>query len=205
MNTPRPEHEQAKDARDGQADALLEAQLDALLAEEAELSRQTPAQLEAKVLALTDPRMQSLLDEALAPPEAPASLAERIVAATSPGAVARPRVEPSPRAVLARIGPAGGRYAAAAAIVLAAGVGMWWLGQRTEPVGEVARTPTPSAQPLEELFVAAQADPLFDDATDRVQTQIQAVAERIDGYAIDRESIWSDMDEYEQFLSDLET
>jgi len=207
MNRPNPEHtdpghDDAPGAQDG---AQLDAQLDALLAEDAERSRRAPAELEAKVLALTDARVLSLLDEALAPGEAPASLTDRIVAATSPVASTARRAEPAPRGVLARIGPTGWRYAAAAAVVLAAGLGMWWLGQTAEPNNPLARVAEPGGQTPDDFFASDEAQPLFDDATQDVQTKIQAVAERIDGYAIDRDSIWSDMDEYEQFVSELET
>ena len=46
---------------------------------------------------------------------------------------------------------------------------------------------------------------MFEESTIEVQAQLQSVSDRIDSYAIDSETIWSDMDDYEQFLSELET
>ena len=149
--TYEPEHPQLPtDATHAERDPQLDAELDALLADEAIASRQTPEQLEAKVLALTDPRLLSLLDEALAPEQVPAQLADRIVAATMPGALAS--VGTPHRAVLARIEPSTWRYAAAAAIVLAAGAGLWWLGQQTQTHDRIAEEDAFDSSTLSDLF-----------------------------------------------------
>lgn len=203
MNTPNPA--QPDPSITPEINDELDAELLALLAEDAQQTRISPQALEAKILALTDPQMLSLLDEALAPEQAPDQLSERIIAATMPNALASKNDVPE-RAVLARIEPTTWRYAAAAAVVLAAGVGMWWLGQSGNTTDKLAENPDEQT-PLGQLFAQAEAEnePLFDDATEAVQAKIQTVSERIDNYAIDRDAIWSDMDGYEQFLADLES
>lgn len=120
---------------------------DALLAQAAqpEHSPEALEQLQARVLGLTDPRLMSLLDEALAPEAdqdaaAGDALADRIIAATTPDAALMPRAQTAgsadnPPAVIGRIGI--GSYAAAIAAIaailaLAAGVGLWWASQQTE-------------------------------------------------------------------------
>jgi len=88
----------------------------------------------------SDPWLDSLLDEALAPgarkDSIPEGMTDRIFEAT------RHRLAPPRRSVIARIGPSGWN-AIAAAIVLATGAGIWLaasnVGQRSEdPSGKVA-------------------------------------------------------------------
>ena len=188
----------------------IDEQLDALLAEEAARAQQTPSELEAKVLALTEPSLLSLLDEALAPESeaAPDGLAEKIIAATTPGAAAH--AEHEQPAVIGRIGPSPWRYAAAAAVVLVAGVGLWWAGQPGTNDGggdgtEMVNNPNnnPAVDVVDLLDYTAD-EPMFADVTEPIGAALNNVSQRIDGYAIDRETIWSDMDDYEAFLSDLE-
>lgn len=178
----------------------FDAELQALLAEDAADARQAPAELEAKVLALTDPHLVSLLDEALAPEHVPAGLSERILAATLAGQRSQPTV-------LARIGLGTWRYAAAAAIALAGTVGLWWVSQQgdtTNPNPEVAAiNPDHAADIVLPEYVTSS--PIFTDSTASVEAKLQNVSDRIDSYAIDSDAIWSDMDGYEQFLSDFET
>ena len=196
---------------DAPTDALtdaLEAQIDALLAEEAK-AQPVPAELEDKVIALTDPQLLALMDEALAPDEAPAQLVEKIItatqSATQPDTHRQAPIEQP--AVIARIGSSNWRYAAAAAIVLAAGAGLWWAGTHsTAPDNEITDNrdePRTIAQLIEDIH-NTDNQPLFETATDAIEANLQAVADRMDGYAIDRETIWSDMDDYEQFLADFE-
>ncbi len=186
----------------------IDEQLDALLAEEAARAQQTPSELEAKVLALTEPAFLSLLDEALAPESVPApdQLAEKIIAATTPEhATHAVREQP---AVIERIGPSPWRYAAAAAVVLAAGAGLWWAGQPGTNDGgdggtEMAKTLNNITDEL--VFPDYTTDePMFADVTEQIDAAFNNVSQRIDGYAIDRDTIWSDMDDYEAFLSDFE-
>lgn len=185
-------HAQPDRPNDPELDAI-----EALLEEEAACNP-TPTDLESKVLALTDPRLLSLLDEALAPQAEPDQLAERIIAATSPKQ--RDTTDEPQRAVLGRIDPAGWRYAAAAAIVLATGIGLWWSGQHAA----VDRAPNPIAELIPDWDEQDETQPLFVDATGSLDSALDAVAEHLDDYAGRDDSIWSDMDGYEDFLIALD-
>ena len=134
------------DQDDQATPAIDEALLDEALAEE------TPAELEAKILALTDPQMLSLLDEAMAPEigqQSNEQLNDRILAATQqhmrPGSV--PIKQPAHSGgVLARIGPSTFRYAAAAAIALAIGLGVYFVNQDpTDTDNTLVQTPDNTA------------------------------------------------------------
>lgn len=185
-------------------DDSIDAQLDALLAEEGADAQIAPEELEAKVLALTDPQMLALLDEAMAPEPAPARLADNILAATMPGA--RRETEAERTGVLARIDPMTWRYAAAAAIVLAAGVGLWWSGQSTDVGNPEIADNNNGVESLPEDFVdQARPEILFASATEQVEAKLTDVSDRLNDYKTDRQDIWSDMDGYEQFLADFET
>ena len=194
-------------------------ELDPRLLDEALGAGASPEDLEAKVLALTDPRLNALLDEALAPEAAPEQLADRILAATTPGSAAAQTEQNDAPAVLARIGVSPWRYAAAAVIALAAGGGLWWISQQpdtgsTQSGGTIADlTPdrpagTPELpeldQELADEFDSADGL-LFADAALPVQNTLETVAEDINDVTITRDTLWSDMDAYEQFLTEIET
>lgn len=203
---------------------------DALLNEA--LAEPTPAELEAKILALTDPAMLSLLDEALAP-EAPSDqLTQRILAATTAQLTGDATNVSSPRlagsevrrasvggtqpAVLARIGPSTYRYAAAAAIALAVGLGIYFLNQDPANTGNsIAKTPDTSvgtqdgASPatpdwLVNEQVVSNTD-YFGSATDPIQAALDNVADSLDNVTITRDTLWAELDAYEAFLDEIES
>lgn len=99
----------------------------------------TPKQPELSV----DPWWDALLDEALAPPPAPAGLADRIVQATQPHLA-----QPARSAVVARIGWRAWGLAAAAAVLLLAGLLAPWVMQQ----------PPASSVPAPASAVHAQAN-----------------------------------------------
>lgn len=187
-------------------------EIDEALLDEA-LAQATPEELEAKILALTDPTMLSLLDEAMAP-EAPSDqLTQRILAATQanmqPGTVQAS--EPVHEAgVLARIGPSTFRYAAAAAIALAVGLGVWFANQdpnQTDPeIVRVIETPGTSGDataddPSNPDWLAGE----LADSTDFFESDFGQVSDSIDDATISRDSLWSELDAYEDFLADIES
>lgn len=178
------------------------------------LAEPTSESLEQKILALTDPQTLSLLDEALrveAPDRLNEKVLEKLLAASAPDAR---RVAESAPPVLARIAPATRpatwRYAAAAAIVLAAGLGLWYgsasVSPTASPTDNLANRDTPAAPQTARLdqLTFEQEPALFTDATGRVETELRALSDTLDADNIDRDTIWSDMDAYEQFLSDIE-
>lgn len=182
--------------------------IDETLLDEA-LAEPTPAELEAKILELTDPQMLSLLDEALAPEEASDALTQRILAATSPASA-------DELVVVARIGPSMLRYAAAAAIVLAVGLGVYFISQDPESAESTlaGNTDTPGTveddvQPddtgwlTEEQFVA-QAD-YFSSATDPVAETLDSASDSLDNAAITRDTLWAELDAFEAFLDEFES
>ncbi|MEM6260378.1 MAG: hypothetical protein AAGI37_19045 [Planctomycetota bacterium] len=192
---------------------------DALLDEA--LSEATPAELESKILALTDPAMLSLLDEAMAPettPQANDHLTHRILTATQgsmqPGTV--PITEPAnDTGVLARISPTAFRYAAAAAIALAVGWGVWFIsqapGSTTPPMADNTGTPNVVA-PDEADDDTAEPDWLSDDylasadgTVDLFGSDLGQAADSFDDITVTRDTIWDELDAYEQFLSDIES
>lgn len=183
----------------------------------AEPSNQT---LEQQVLALTDPQTLSLLDEALRV-EAPDRLNEKILDKTLEQTLEQALTAAAPDGrrggtldappVLARIRPATTwRYAAAAAITLAAGVGLWFANTPVSPTNSssdnLANRDNTTAGDTERLdeITFEQETALFTEATDRFETETRALSETLDT-RIDRDTIWSDMDAYEQFLSDIES
>lgn len=187
--------------------------IDATLLNEA-LAEPTPAQLEAKIIALTDPQLLSLLDEAMAPDALPEGLNDRILAATAAvtvGSVATAASSASSPAVVARIGPATLRYAAAAAIALAIGLGVWFANQpAADTDASIAGiVETPSISSNEDSDDADAPDWLTDEYAAADTTFFDAglddVAERLDDVSISRDTLWSELDAYEQFLSDMES
>ncbi|MEM9348316.1 MAG: hypothetical protein AAGB26_17040 [Planctomycetota bacterium] len=198
---------------------------DALLDEA--LSEATPAELESKILALTDPAMLSLLDEAMAPETTPLAddhLTQRILAATQasmkPGTV--PITEPANgMGVLARIGPTAFRYAAAAAIALAVGWGVWFIsqtpGSTTPPMADNTNTPDVvapdqandgTAEPdwLGDDYLASADDTVDLFGSDLGQAEDDFdMLDSLDDITVTRDTIWDELDAYEQFLSDIES
>ena len=194
-----------------QPDETTDLPFDADLLDEATRADAAPEELEAKILELTDPRMLSLLDEALAPEAASNELADRIIAATSSPQLADSTARRADNPVLARIGPATFRYAAAAAIALAVGLGIWWSNQDNDNtpgpddfvINPDETTTDPTAEwNLDEQY--ATNDAIFDGTTSEIEDVLQVVSDDLETVTIDRDSIWSDMDDYEDFLSDFE-
>jgi|GEM_PF-2349504 len=189
----------------------LNAGIDPLLLNEAAQPEFAPQDLEAKILCLTDPAMLSLLDAACAPEAAPQGLAQRILAATAGASAHADSAEPM---VIARIGFgfATWRYAVAAGIVLAAGAGLWWVAQQGgEPqaprLANVITTPSddPTAETADAWTQSlSYGNGLFADATSPVQNTIETLSEDLRSGTLEVDSIWSDMDAYEQFLSETE-
>lgn len=175
------------------------------------LAEATPEELEAKILALTDPPMMSLLDEALAPEPASDELTQRILAATSPAQQDAP-------SVLARIGPATFRYAAAAAIVLAVGIGVYFVNQEPVDTGNsIAKAPDASIVVEDDIDssvddpdwltqeqYASSAD-YFDAETELIEDALNSVADSLDDATITRDTLWAELDAYEQFIDDIES
>ena len=191
------------------ADPIDEALLDEALAEP------TPAELEAKILELTDPQMLSLLDEALAPEAVPDGLTQRILAATTAGLSHVEAHDESP-AVVARIGPSVFRYAAAAAIALAVGLGVYYINQGPEGTNSTIATSvvTPSGtvddtndDSLPDWMGDDQfaSTGYFDSATSPLEDVLEEAADSLEGVSITRDTLWAELDAYEQFLDDIES
>lgn len=198
-NNPTPENNDA---------AIDEALLDEALAEA------TPAELEAKILSLTDPQMLLLLDEALAPEPASDALTQRILAAT--GASGQPDNNLGDVAVLARIGPSTLRYAAAAAIALAVGLGVWFTNQDTVDTDSSIVNNDSSFDVVEDdatnnepawLIDAQYADAtdFFDNETAPISNVLDDLADNLDDASITRDTLWAELDAYEAFLDDIES
>lgn len=198
-------------------EALIdEALLDDALLDEA-LGQATPADLEAKILSLTDPQMLWLLDEALAPEPACDDLTRRILAAT--GAAGRPANGIGAIdgvGVLARIGPSTLRYASAAAIALAVGLGLWFANR--DPVDTSSTFATKYNTPSVAEDHTAGDDPawlsdeqyasstnFFDNAIQSIESTLNGLTENIDDASITRDTLWAELDAYEQFLDDTES
>lgn len=209
---PSPNPSEPADPLDPRDEALLEEAL----------AEPTPAELDAKILALTDPQTVSLLDEALAPEALPQGLNERILAATMRQARGAPRAgEAFPdqrtdqrtgqRAVLARLGPTTLRYAAAAAIALAVGLGVWFANRdaavTNDTLATAVQTPAPTSDPLldDEDAATQWLDSEFALADDLLGSGIDELTDSVDDLTISRDSIWSELEAYEQFLSDIES
>lgn len=175
------------------------------------LAEPTPAELEAKIIELTDPAMLSLLDEALAPEPASDALTQRILAATA-GQVHAAQAP----AVVARIGPSTFRYAAAAVILLAVGLGVWFTNQpedSSDPtLAGVNDTPTTAPDDADDPSGAdwldseqfASSDSFFEDTTELIEGTLEIASDSLNDVTISRDTIWSELDAYEQFLTDIE-
>ena len=202
--------------------------IDQALLDEA-LAEATPDELEAKILALTDPAMLSLLDEAMAPETPSDQLTQRILAATTDPQTGVPSSTPSPRlagsaarradpepttGVLARIGPATFRYAAAAAIVLAIGLGIWFANQTPDPTipsvanndntPEVSNDPSTDPDWLTDEQLASSTVS-FDGTTEPITEVLEDAADSLDDVAITRDTLWAELDAYEAFLDEMES
>lgn len=172
MNLHNPNPETTPGTHDPALDAAVR---DALAADH------SPAELEQRILALTDPSFNVLLDEALALDELPAGLTDRVLAATSPtGAPVSAQASP----VLARIGFPVMRYAAAAAVVFAAGLGIYVASQSQQASGPddslADNTPANAAdteQSFDEYFASTDLDGSFaiDDKIDQLDSRISSV------------------------------
>jgi len=128
-----------------------------------------------------DPALDTLLDEALAPPPTPDGLKERIVAATAEQVAARRQP------VVARIG--GGiphpALRIAAAVLIAAGlIGLIYLHTRPAPADP------PSLAQLEQLNLAADAS---HQQAEMIDLQIEAFALQVT--LADRTDPWAEPDE----------
>lgn len=199
---------------------IQQPDLDESLLDEALQPEPTPADLRDKILALTDPEMLTLLDEALRPDSATdtTQLNQRILAATQhamrPGSVvlAPASAAQSADGVLARIGHWSFRYAAAAAIAMALGLGLWFnhqTNQPTDPVAQIGDTPATVEDPSypdwlsQEAYASTQG--LFESATSPLEQTLGDVADRLEEIAISRDTLWAELDAYEQFLNDFES
>lgn len=186
-----------------------EETIDASLLDEA-LAQATPAELEAKILALTDPPMLSLLEEALAPEQASDELTQRILAATTDQA------QHETPAVLAHIGPSTFRYAAAAVILLAVGLGVWFVNQDPADTDDsfaidpdtpgVVNNDASMDEPdwlVQEQFVSETV--YFDSTTGSSEGTLEDAADGLDDVTITRDTLWAELDAYEQFLDEFES
>lgn len=182
------------------------------------LAHETPEELEAKILALTDPKMLSLLNEAMAP-EANDQLNHRIFSATrqhmQPGSVPIAGLADE-SGVIARIGPMTFRYAAAAAIALAVGLGVYYINQGPEDTGpSVAETPdSPSVEDVVTVNTLpdwltddqyAADDDYFEGTTTPLEEVLEAAADSLEDVTITRDTLWAELDAYEQFIDDFES
>ena len=182
------------------------------------LAHETPEELEAKILALTDPKMLSLLNEAMAP-EANDQLSHRILSATrqhmQPGSVPIAGLADE-SGVIARIGPMTFRYAAAAAIALAVGLGVYYINQGPEDTGtSIAEAPdTPSVEDVvadttlpdwltDDQYAAD--DDYFEGTTSPLEEVLEDAADSLEDVTITRDTLWAELDAYEQFIDDFES
>ena len=172
---------------DRQPQPHLDPALDALL-DEALAADEASPDLQGRVLALTDPAGTALLDEALAPQAPPEGLETRIIE--------RLRCERghSSGRVIATLGPsprAWRGYAAAAAVVLSAGLLFYHLGGSPE-----TGLPTQFA----DLYDPVQEDPAlfaFDNDSE-IQAQITSIQSQI--LSVSDESIWGGDDDFQREL-----
>jgi hypothetical protein len=181
--------------------------IDEALLDEA-LAEPTPEALEAKILALTDPHTLSLLDEALAPEPASDALTQRILAATASMGVETP----PPPAIAGRIGPATFRYAAAAAVALIACLSVYFVLQGPNPSDTtVAIDPSTAgdtaAEPVDWFAdeQLASADALFESETEPIEDALSDLSDSVEGVTINRDTLWAELDAYEDFLDEIES
>ena len=155
----------------------------------------SPTDLEARVLALTDPSLNALLDEALGAEELPAGLQGRVLAA----ALNQAERSCEERPVLARIGFRVLRYTAAAAVIVAAGLGVYLATQ--SPSGDPTN-PSVADNPGSGPADATQALPDFAQADFDGSFAIDAEIEQLDSRITSiSEGAWAgDIDDFEQQL-----
>lgn len=172
--------------------------------------------LEQKIITLTDPQTLSLLDEALAPEADNDERCERILAATLAGPPANATAD-NPPAIIGRIAPTPWRYAAAAVITLAACLGLWFATTtpptRTTPITEnkttdidATDTDVDNADSLDQtIALVDEAAALFGAFSETIESDLQTLSDSLEDDAIGQDTIWSDMDAYEQFLADIDS
>ncbi|MEM1353714.1 MAG: hypothetical protein AAGC44_10160 [Planctomycetota bacterium] len=159
----------------------------------------SPADLEARVLALTDPSLNALLDEVLVADELPAGLHDRVLAATR-GALEEADTTPP---VLARIGLPALRYAAAAAVIAAAGLGVYVATQSqpgTPSDRSVVVAPDPTGSDQENDYpdfaeVDLEGSFAIDDEIEQLDSRITGIDEGLWSGEIDdfEAQLWSEL------------
>ncbi|MEM9415198.1 MAG: hypothetical protein AAGA29_06960 [Planctomycetota bacterium] len=167
-------------------------QLDALLAQ-ALAPDQVPADLQARILELSDPAMNALLDEALAPEDAPAGLETRILAKLGVDAASSRDETP---AVLATIGPRRGWVGFAAAATIALATGLVFYATTPGPdssTGPIALDPdTPPDASPDEAFAS------LDGINTELDTEIETLQSRI--LNVSDKPIWGGDDDFQREL-----
>lgn len=164
--------------------------LDALL-DEALAVGDVSSDLQGRILALTDPGMTALLDEALAPEAMPAGLEQRVSQQVRAALVD----QQSP--VLATLGPSPRAwlgYAAAAAVVLATGLVFYTLADRANPSAPqpiVQNNPGPETLDDTESLLAFASDT-------EIEAQISSIQSRI--LRVSDEPIWGAEDDFQSEL-----
>lgn len=155
----------------------------------------SPADLESRVLALTDPSLNALLDEVLGAEELPAGLTDRVlVAALSAAESSRDQ-----RPVLARIGFQALRYTAAAAVVVAAGLGIYVATQtQSVPPGDKPIVKAPETAPSDEFNTYPEFAQVDIDGSFAIDAEIEQLDSRISSI---NQGIWAgDIDDFEDQL-----
>ncbi len=150
--------------------------LDALL-DEALAAGDVSADLQDRILALTDPGMTALLDEALAPEAVPDGIEQRVAAQVRDALADRQ----SP--VLATLGPSPRAwlgYAAAAAVVLVTGLVFYTLADRANPSGPAPiadNNRTPDTVDDTEALLAFASDAEIQEQISSIQSHILRVSD----------------------------
>ena len=174
-----------------QPDETPDAELDALL-DEALAVGDVPADLQDRVLALTDPALNAQLDQALAPQAMPEGLQQRVMQRVNE------TLDEQARPVLATIGRAPRvwvGYASAAAIVLATGLVFYFVAGSANPT-----TPNNIADvgPADEADESALEEALaFNDDTELDQ-RLSSLESRI--LSVSDEPIWGNDDDFQREL-----
>ena len=170
-----------------QTDAHLDALLDEALA-----VGEVPADLQDRVLALTDPAFNAQLDQALAPQAMPEGLQQRVMQRVNE------TLDEQAHPVLATIGRAPRvwvGYASAAAVVLATGLVFYFVAGSANPT-----TPNniADAGPADEADESALEEALaFNDDTELDQ-RLSSLESRI--LSVSDEPIWGNDDDFQSEL-----
>lgn len=164
--------------------------LDALL-DEALAAGDVSSDLQGRILALTDPGMTALLDEALAPETMPAGLEQRV------SQQVRAALADQQSPVLATLGPSPRAwlgYAAAAAVVLATGLVFYTLADRANP-----SSPQPIVQNNGGPETFDDTASLLAFASDaEIEAQISSIQSRI--LRVSDDPIWGAEDDFQSEL-----